>query len=825
MTISALPASYDNYIKAGWSLVPIPPGTKGPRNPGWNKRENSLISGSMLPPGYGVGLAHAYSGTCALDVDEWDSAVVLLAENGIDLQALYSAHDAVTIESGRKGHGKLLYRMPFGMTLPSKTIKQEHEGTLRTIYELRCASQNGLTVQDVIPPSIHPDTNQPYQFGGKGRWDELPMCPIELLTYWDSLLQSDATKSIPLQGQVNTSWDEVRSALFAISADCSRETWVSVGMALHAGGVQMQELDYACALWDEWSAQSLLKYKGPQDIQARWRSFRAEDGITLGTLFHHARLSGWTKPIADASMLFSAAKPASPKVAGAYLRPAAPDVDLTMWPEALVKRAMEISETRGCDPLVPLMAGLGAVCGAVDSRIRLELMHEYKVPPILWIMTIGEPADKKTPGSDPMFTVLTDIEVQDRDRYKAEMLAWECKEAAYASAKKQMLLNAQNPLESLQNEVTITVPPLPPQPVPMRIIVSDITSQKLVRNAADRPRGLLCYLDEMAGWMHKITDRNSGDDRSAWVQSYEGKPYRFDRVTAGTIDADHFAVSIYGNVQPKVFRDNLKNLSADGLLQRFIPVCLRPEYTMRGEPVASFMSGKVEYEDLVRKMYTIPEQIYTLSPDAYRAYREFQLWYESLKQDERIIKSNDVYMTALGKIEGTCGRVALVFHLISDPYNTQVSLDTMTKAINVIKGFIIPSYRHVYNVMGGVADDSLDQWIIDHIIQLAGERATITLSDLRRSARRRLEGIPTYQAEQDIRVVMDWLATQNWVSLIEDTKRSMVWAINAELANMFDDYRTRVIEAKQRTKDIFVNVGVQNGTLKPGTQTRVIGNR
>ena len=42
------------------------------------------------------------------------------------------------------------------------------------------------------------------------------------------------------------------------------------------------------------------------------------------------------------------------------------------------------------------------------------------------------------------------------------------------------------------------VPDMPPQPVPLKITVSDITSQKLVRQAADRPRGLLCHLDEMA---------------------------------------------------------------------------------------------------------------------------------------------------------------------------------------------------------------------------------------------------------------------------------------------------------------------------------------
>ena len=78
------PASVDAYIRHGWSLVPIPMGTKGPSHRGWNLRESALKDQTQLPPGFGIGLAHAYSGTMAFDIDNWDATV----EQGIDLQAL-----------------------------------------------------------------------------------------------------------------------------------------------------------------------------------------------------------------------------------------------------------------------------------------------------------------------------------------------------------------------------------------------------------------------------------------------------------------------------------------------------------------------------------------------------------------------------------------------------------------------------------------------------------------------------------------------------------------------------------------------------------------
>ncbi len=152
----AHPASVDAYIRHGWSLVPIPPGTKGPTTKGWNRKDHALTSQASLPPGHGIGLAHAYSGTMALDIDDWDRASFELMLRGINLQALYDAPDAVIVDSGRQGHGKLLYTMPFGLVLPSKKLTSESG----VFMELRCGTTNGLTAQDVLPPSIHPVTQR-----------------------------------------------------------------------------------------------------------------------------------------------------------------------------------------------------------------------------------------------------------------------------------------------------------------------------------------------------------------------------------------------------------------------------------------------------------------------------------------------------------------------------------------------------------------------------------------------------------------------------------------------------------------------------------------
>ena len=71
-------------LSAGLALIPIPRGQKGPTIVGWNTRAacitDPLRAGELV--GQNAGLAHAYSGTCALDVDNFQAAAAWLAKQG-----------------------------------------------------------------------------------------------------------------------------------------------------------------------------------------------------------------------------------------------------------------------------------------------------------------------------------------------------------------------------------------------------------------------------------------------------------------------------------------------------------------------------------------------------------------------------------------------------------------------------------------------------------------------------------------------------------------------------------------------------------------------
>ena len=809
--IATLPTMYDGYIRAGFVLVPIHKG-KGPTTTKWNLRENCVSSIDQLDYTVGYGLAHTYSKTMALDIDDMEATEKLLKSRGVSLSDLLNADDAVTIESGRAGRGKLVYAMPFGLTLPSKRItyvKSDHD--VAVAYELRCATVDGLTVQDVLPSAVlHPITQQPYRWGGRGHWSRLPTLPVELLTIWQELTTRDTTRHIKTD-TVDASADDLRCALLHINPSCDREQWVSIGMALHSTG--KPEL---IELWDEWSQQSAEKYQGRRDIEACWRSFKPNDGISIGTLFHYAYKSGYTRPLPDVTAMFKDVTPKEPERIGRSpsFYPEPPSADLSVWPEVLRRRVKEVAESTGCDPMVPFMAGLAAIAACCDARSRLEIVEGFKVPPVLWLLTIGDPSGKKTPGAAPMISLLRELEKEDFARYQSDLLRWEAVNAAHAASMTAYTKEAARPENSLGGQVDFNA--LPPviaaptwKPSQARLLASDITSQKLMRIVADRQRGILVHLDEMGGWCQKVTDPRSGEDKSAWTASYNAGFAVIDRVgEQASIPIDNYAVNIFGNLQPQLYKKYVNMMTDDGLLQRFIPAVLYSDRSELSQPIPSMFTNQHEYDAMLRNIYNTPTMTYRLDSQAYKVYRDFQVWYDQLKRDERVVGASMSYLQAFGKLEGNVGRIALIMHMVTTPMSPIVNHMTMINAVHFVKQYLIPIYKFTLGDTGGFTQDSVAQKVLEYVL-MHSEQLELTLSMVRQGVRKHLEDVPLMQRNALIHDAMGRLESMDWVTCLNDHYSKASWVIHPGVKTVFADHRKRLIKAQQRIRDKIAEYSIE----------------
>jgi len=152
-------------------------------------------------------------------------------------------------------------------------------------------------VQDVLPPSLHPD-GQTYQWVGSGDPLQLPVIPHALLSLWLLLIANGSR--VALRSRESTSARRQRQEspreianlqhmLSYISADCPYEVWRNVVWAILS-------TDWLCAeeLAQQWSMSAPTRY----EEDAFWvvaNSYVPDHStrITLGTVVYHARQGGW----------------------------------------------------------------------------------------------------------------------------------------------------------------------------------------------------------------------------------------------------------------------------------------------------------------------------------------------------------------------------------------------------------------------------------------------------------------------------------------------------------------------------------------------------
>ncbi|MFA7167667.1 MAG: DUF3987 domain-containing protein [Sphaerochaetaceae bacterium] len=171
------------YVRdLGWALVPIPPNTKGPNQPGWNAPENLITTEEACSfweshPTWNMGAQLQESGIVVLDIDNVEYTKLLFSAFGLDYDTVLAGAPRI---KGKDGHDKAIFSAP-DIELSRKALSWPYKDDPKkqiTVIEFRAGP-----IQDVLPPSMHPDTKRPYEWVHKP-YDAIPDLPKKILTIW-----------------------------------------------------------------------------------------------------------------------------------------------------------------------------------------------------------------------------------------------------------------------------------------------------------------------------------------------------------------------------------------------------------------------------------------------------------------------------------------------------------------------------------------------------------------------------------------------------------------------------------------------------------------
>jgi Protein of unknown function (DUF3987)/Bifunctional DNA primase/polymerase, N-terminal len=459
-----------------------------------------------------------------------------------------------------------------------------------------------------------------------------------------------------------------------------------------------------------------------------------------------------------------------------FIAPAFPLPTLPPRLRAFVERkALSI----GGDTGAVAMAALAACSGALDHgfHARMQVHDNWHENPRLWVLLVGDPSSKKTPIINAALRPLEAAAAANAKRQAEE-------DRGYADA-----------LRAAQGKIA-----LPERTWFPRYIAQDITVESVGELLSRQSRGLLIKYDELAGWigsMDKYGGSKAGmSDRAFWLKTYDGGHYQIDRKSTGSKFVQNCSVAFLGGIQPDRIAD-LGNVVSDGLLQRFLPVLMRPADRSQDLPGGSAVA---DYENLIGQLLRLGAKEITLSAEAREVKVSLETFLHDVTQTQGLSSSLRAFA---GKLTGVWGRLALVLHLAGDPdYGTMqpVSGAVAEAADRLVRTYLLPHAVAFYDR----ATDGVQQANMRDLASyvLTSGKARFVASDFTTNVRF-MRGMKGW----DVFTAVDVLVAGGWLEPDSEHVPTKAWTILPSVREALAERRAVEAERKAAVVKIMRSLG------------------
>jgi hypothetical protein len=444
----------------------------------------------------------------------------------------------------------------------------------------------------------------------------------------------------------------------------------------------------------------------------------------------------------------------------------------------------------GADPSALAMAALTVVAGALHAETCVRAGEGWDEKPIMWTALVGPPSAMKSPIIQKVTSPLRKIDHLRHATWGQQYGTW-----------KQNKVGGANP------------GPCPAKPG--RLLIQDVTPEKVAEILSRDPAGSLMVHDELAALLGSFERYNSGQSsRAFFLSCWNGGPFLKDRVGQGTHDdcaeirVDNLALAVLGGIQPDRLAA-IRDLTSDGLLQRFLPVLMQaPERGDENRPVSAAENDYAKFIELVQGA---PSLRYKFAADAANVRRGVL---DRLFSLEQVDGFSGALIGAIGKLKGYYARLALTLHVAAErtatmqgqilTYGADIPRGTAEAAEQLLFDFLLPHIFGLYDVVANGGKERESVRAIASFI-LASDKDRLRPSDLTAGVRK-LRGEPQNKiAEWASRFcAMGWLRPEN-----ENTTTPSAWLVVPGLREHFAHRRQQARLARAQAHAILKGGGTQ----------------
>lgn len=395
-----------------------------------------------------------------------------------------------------------------------------------------------------------------------------------------------------------------------------------------------------------------------------------------------------------------------------------------------------VAAATGTDAAFAAMAALVVVAGCIGNRVAVLVKSGWIESAVLWGVLVGRSGTTKSPVLKLVTRALIDL-------FKAERRAFTDAMKEYIREMERHNVRLAEWKKSQRDGPPTDPPDEPERPTERRLLVSDITVEKLGELLEQNPLGLLLVRDELAAWVgafDRYASGGKGSDQPAWLSMYDAAPVTIDRKSGkGNYFVERAAVSVLGSIQPGTLARSFGTAEREaGLLARVL-VAYPPDRPALWTEAALPDDVAAEWRKLLETLLALPAAIDEHGDPRPRFIPIGQeakaLWIEWHDRHARELVdiSNDDLVAHYAKLKGACARIALLFACVEVAAGgdavAYISADAMRRAIAVVEWFKGEG-RRVYAVLGESEEDRARRQLIEWIERRGG---AVTVRELTHS--------------------------------------------------------------------------------------------
>jgi hypothetical protein len=318
--------------------------------------------------------------------------------------------------------------------------------------------------------------------------------------------------------------------------------------------------------------------------------------------------------------------------------------------------------------------------------------------------------------------------------------------------------------DKLPKEEKVSVQP----PKQTRLLLQDTTIEAAQEVLKDSPDWLLCYQDELSGWFGSMekysSSRSSAKDRAFWLEAFNGGEHSINRIGRGSVFIENLSVSLLGGIQPEPIRSIANESVDDGLLQRLLPIILKPAMAGRDEELSPVVS---EYSSLVAHLHHLDNPMFggSANPPTLHFDEGAQAYRQELERKHLELMSceaiNRKLAAHIGKYNGIFARLCVIWHCIESERGglpALISEGTARRVGRFLHGFLLPHALTFYAGVLGLSDEHERLTAVAGYI-LAQKLEKITNRDIQRGDRT-MRGLDRRETES----IFDQLDALGWIT-------------------------------------------------------------